>query len=107
MSSKLEFVEYVCEQMADAGVIEYKRMFGEYGVYCDKKYIGLICDDQLFLKKTKKAEALLDEVIEEIPYQGAKPHFLIENIENHQKLSEIVMATYKELPEPKPKRKKS
>ena len=27
-------------------------MFGEYGVYVDGKMIGLICDDQLYVKPT-------------------------------------------------------
>jgi TfoX/Sxy family transcriptional regulator of competence genes len=27
-------------------------MFGEYGVYCDEKFVALICDDTLFVKPT-------------------------------------------------------
>lgn len=40
MASRIDFVEYVCEQMSGAGIITYKKMFGEYGVYCDGKIIG-------------------------------------------------------------------
>lgn len=29
MSSTMEFVEYVCDQMGGAGNIKYKKMFGE------------------------------------------------------------------------------
>jgi len=42
MASNIEFVEYVCDQISDAGNIIYKKMFGDYGVYCNNKIIGLI-----------------------------------------------------------------
>lgn len=29
MASKVEFVEYVCDQINDAGNITYKKMFGD------------------------------------------------------------------------------
>ena len=38
------------DQLRDAGEIVYRKMFGEYGIYCDGKIFGLICDDQLFFK---------------------------------------------------------
>ncbi|SFD31809.1 TfoX/Sxy family protein [Clostridium uliginosum] len=41
MASNLEFVEYVCEQISDSGTITYRKMFGDYGVYCNAKIIGL------------------------------------------------------------------
>ncbi|APC79487.1 hypothetical protein NPD2_3326 [Clostridium botulinum] len=48
MASNIEFVEYVCDQISGAGDITYKKMFGDYGVYCNEKIIGLICDNQFF-----------------------------------------------------------
>ena len=50
MASKLEFVEYAADQMGAAGEITYRKMFGEYGIYCDGKIFGVICEDQLFVK---------------------------------------------------------
>lgn len=52
MASSLDFVTYVCDQLSGAGNISYKRMFGEYGIYCNGKMFGSICDDQFFVKKT-------------------------------------------------------
>ena len=40
------------------------------------------------------------------PYEGAKPHFLIEELENTEFLAEFVTETCRELPMPKPKKKK-
>jgi TfoX/Sxy family transcriptional regulator of competence genes len=106
MASELEFVEYVCEQIGGAGSITYKKMFGEYGVYCDAKIIGLICDNQFFLKKTETGRTLLPGALEAPPYPGARPYFVIEALEDREVLSVLVKSTYDELPPPVPKRKK-
>lgn len=58
MASSPEFVEYVCEQLSGAGEITYKKMFGEYGIYCNGKIIGVVCDDQFFLKPTKSGREI-------------------------------------------------
>ena len=34
MASSIEFVQYAAEQMSDVGEITYRKMFGEYGLYC-------------------------------------------------------------------------
>ncbi|MGL4336430.1 MAG: TfoX/Sxy family protein [Turicibacter sp.] len=107
MASTIEFVEYVCGQMSYSGDISFKKMFGEYGVYCEGKFIGLICENQLFIKKTKIGEELLVEVEEASPYPNAKPHFLIENFDDKEFLGDFIRKTYEELPMQKCKKKKS
>ena len=52
MASSPNVVEYICFQLRHAGDISFKKMFGEYGLYCDRKYFGLVCDNQLFVKIT-------------------------------------------------------
>lgn len=106
MASSLEFVEYVCEQIRNAGEISYKKMFGEFGIYCDGKLIGSICDNQFFVKKTEEGQALLEDFVEAPPYPGAKPQFLMESLEDHQLLSMLIKQTHDALPMPKPKKKK-
>lgn len=106
MSSKLEFVEYATGQMEKAGTITYLKMFGEFGIYCDGKIVALICDDQLFVKPTESGKKFIGKYKEAPPYPGAKQSLLIaEKIEDKKWLSELIKITYKELPEPKPKKK--
>ena len=57
MGTSKEFADYVCDQLMVAGNISCKKMFGEYGVYLDEKIVGLICDNQFFLKKTEAGTA--------------------------------------------------
>ena len=59
MASKIEFVEYVADQLRDAGTITYKKMFGEYGLYCDGKIFAVVCKDQLFVKITEMSKSLI------------------------------------------------
>ncbi len=41
MASSLSFVEYVTDQMRGAGDIRYRKMFGEYAVYCSGQGRGI------------------------------------------------------------------
>jgi TfoX/Sxy family transcriptional regulator of competence genes len=105
MASAQDFVEYLCDQMSAAGEISSRKMFGEYALYCGKKVVALVCDDQLFVKPTPGGKALLRRPVEAPPYPGAKPHFLIEDwLDDRQKLSCLIATTERELPEPKPKK---
>lgn len=107
MASDQNFVDFVLEQIKSAGAITAKKMFGEYGIYSDEKLFGLICDNKLFIKPTLSGRVFIGNVVEMPPYDGAKPSFLIEDkIEDSEWLSELVSISVKELPAPKPKKKK-
>ena len=107
MASSKDFAEFVCEQIAGAGDISMRKMFGEYAVDCDGKVVALICDDQVFVKKTKAAAALLGDNAEEgNPYDGAKPHYLIGDLDDQQFMARLIREIWDELPLPKPKKKR-
>jgi TfoX/Sxy family transcriptional regulator of competence genes len=105
VSSDIEFVEYVCDQMREAGQVRHRKMFGEFAVYCDDKVVALICDDQLFVKPTPGGRAFIGDAVEAPPYPGAKTHFLIEDgLDERGWLTELIRITARELPAPKPKK---
>ena len=106
MASNADFVQYIADQCAEAGEIVTRKMFGDYGIYCNGKIFGLICDDRFYLKPTEAGKALLRKVELRPPYEGAKDYFYIEDVDDHEYLSTLVRATYKALPDPKPKKKK-
>ena len=99
VASSKEFVEYAAEQLRDAGSISYRKMFGEYGWYCDGKFMGVICDDQLFVKITPETEKSFPDIPKAPPYDGAKEYFLMEDIDNRELLTQLAQATWKALPE--------
>ncbi|MEQ8242934.1 TfoX/Sxy family protein [Fulvivirga sp.] len=107
MASDQKFVDFVADQVKNAGEVTTRKMFGEYAIFSDKKIFGLICDNKLFIKPTQAGRAFIKDVVEAPPYPGAKNSFLIEDkLEDSEWLSELVRVTLKELPEPKPKKKK-
>ena len=106
MASDIDFVQYIADQCSGAGEITVKKMFGDYGIYCDGKIFGLICDDSFYVKPTEAGRALLRNVDLRPPYDGAKDYFFISDVDDHDYLSTLVRATCKELPMPKPKKKK-
>ena len=105
MASSKDFVQYIAEQCAEAGEIVTKKMFGDYGIYCDGKIFGLICDDCFYLKPTEAGRKMLREVVMRPPYEGAKDYFMVVDVDDRAYLSELVKVTCRELPEPKPKKK--
>ena len=107
MASDQSFVDYIVEQIQDAGEVNARKMFGEYGVFSNGKIFALICDNKLFVKPTESGRVFIKDVVEAPPYEGAKPSFLIEDkVEDREWLSELVRITLRELPEPKAKQRK-
>ena len=105
--SDIEFIEFIVDQIENAGEIRYRKMFGEYAIYYDNKVVALVCDNQLFVKPTKSGRSFIGDVIEAPPYPGAKLYFLIDDkIEDRSWINKLIMITADELPIPKPKKKK-
>ncbi len=108
MSSSQETVDFIVDQIENCGDVYARKMFGEYALYCGVKVVGLICDDQLFIKPTKEGEAFVGAVEKGAAYPGAKPSFIIpgDKWEDREWLSELIRITEGGLPLPKPKKKK-
>lgn len=107
MTSDLNFVEYVRDQINDAGQISFKKMFGEYAIYYNDKVIALVCDNQLFIKPTASGRSMIGDVVEAPPYPGAKPYFWIgEQLDDREWMSKLIQLTASEVPAPKPQKPK-
>jgi DNA transformation protein and related proteins len=107
MASDHAFVQHVCDQLRGVGDLSYRKMFGEYALYVGGKVVGLVCDNQLFLKPTDAGRALLGTPVEGPPYPGAKPHFVLdEHLDNPELLTSLFVATEAVLPRAKAKSNK-
>ena len=108
MASQPSTVEYVLDQLSDIPGISARKMFGEYGLYCEGKIVALVCDDQLFVKPTEPGRALAAGATEAPPYPGARPSLLIDadRWDDTTWLVQLIRATADALPEPKLKRPK-
>ena len=72
MASQQEFVDYVIEQIDNAGHITGNKMFGGYSMYSDGKLFALVCDSKLFVKPTEGGRAFIGAVVEAPAFPGAK-----------------------------------
>ena len=103
MATDRKFVDYVCDQLRGAGDISSRKMFGEYALYSGEKVVALACDNQLFVKPTPEGRAELDTVTEGFPFPGARPWFVIDDLDDGEALSRLIAVTARALPAPKPK----
>lgn len=108
MATQASTVDFIAEQVATAGVVSIRKMFGEYALYCDGKLTALICDDQFFVKPTGAGRAHIGAPTEQPPYKGAKPYFFVsgERWEDRDWLTTLVRVSAAELPLPDKSRRK-
>ena len=93
MASHPDFVDFVADQLREAGTIRSRKMFGEYGLYCDGVFFAVICDDQFFVKITPQGEAAFPDLAKAPPYKGARDSFLVEDVEDRENMTELVRIT--------------
>ncbi len=103
-----EFMDYIIEQIDNAGVITAKAMFGGYHVYSDGKLFALVIDNKLFVKITDAGKEFAQGITQVPAFPKTKiPSFLIEDkLEDREWLSELVRITIAGLPDPEPKRQR-
>ena len=105
MACNPDFVQYIIDQCSGAGEIAVKKMMGDYCIYCDGVLFGLICDNNFYVKVTEPGRAVLQEVILQSPYDGAKEYFYISDVDDRDYLTALIKATIPALPKPKAKKK--
>ena len=105
MASSKEYLDFVLDQLSALPEITFRGMMGEYILYDRGRIFGGIYDDRLLVKDVPAARKRMPDVIMELPYDGAKPMLLVQDIDNKDMLQELVQSMYPELPEPKKRRK--
>lgn len=78
MATDAAYIAYVEAQVADAGTVRSRRMFGEYMVYVNDKPLLLVCDNTVFVKMRPELANLMAAADTAEPYPGAKPHYLLD-----------------------------
>jgi DNA transformation protein and related proteins len=107
MASDKEFISFVCEQLGGAGELSSKRMFGQAAIYLEDKVVGLVFDNQLFVKATEPGRAKIGVPVEAPPFQGATNWFLLADLDDPEFLADLIRTTADALPVPKVKTKKT
>jgi TfoX/Sxy family transcriptional regulator of competence genes len=105
MATGKDTMAYIEEQLAGLP-IRTRPMFGEYGVYCDDKVVGFVCDDTFFIKP---AGIELPGTYLAPAYPGSKDYNAVprELLDDADWLQNAIRATADALPAQKPKKPKA
>ena len=99
MATTKDYKNFILEQLSLLDNVTYKSMMGEYLLYYNGILFGGIYDNRLLVKKVESNKKY--NMKEDIPYEGTKGMYLIDNIDNKELLKEIVLDTYNDLKEKK------
>lgn len=87
------YKDYILEQLDLLDNITCKYMIGEYLLYYNGLLFGGIYDDRLLVKIVDTNKKY--NMKETIPYDGTKKTmYLVEDVENKEKLKSILLDTY-------------
>ena len=95
MASTKDYRNYILEQLNLLDNITYKSMMGEYLLYYNEILFGGIYDDRLLVKKVESNKKYNMQL--QVPYDGAKPMYLVHDIDNKDILRNIIIDTCKDL----------
>lgn len=97
MPSTKAYLDFILDQLSEAGEVSFRPMMGEYVLYYRGKVIGGIYDDRFLVKPTKSAAALMPDAQMDLPYAGAKEMLLVDNVDDKAFLRELLDALYADL----------
>ena len=108
MSTSKETVDYLLKMLGDDKRFSTRSMFGEYALYADQKVVGLVCNDQLYVKILPASDKLMDVCEQDSPYPGAKKYYLVEEsqLQRIPDLPDILFSVASSLPIPRKKKSK-
>ena len=95
MATTKDYRDYILEQLNLLDNITCKSMMGEYLLYYNGVLFGGIYDDRLLVKIVDNNKKY--NMQESIPYESAKPMYLVDNVDNQETIRDIVLDTCKGL----------
>ena len=95
MATTKDYRDFILEQLNLLDNITCKSMMGEYLLYYNGILFGGIYDDRLLVKIVDSNKKY--NMQESIPYESAKPMYLVDNVDNQEMIRDIVLDTCKGL----------
>lgn len=95
MATTKGYRNFILEQLNLLDNITCKSMMGEYLLYYNGLLFGGIYDDRLLVKIVDSNKK--NNMQESIPYESAKPMYLVDDVDNQELLRDIVLDTCKDL----------
>ena len=104
MATSKEFVNFILESFEPSDGVTVRAMMGEYCLYRQGVLFGGLYDGRVLVKITDgNAKFGLPTAI---PYNGAKPMYMIEDVENVELMRDVARVTSEDMARIKSKKKK-
>lgn len=101
-------MEYVMDQLSGLSGVRQIPMMGGYIFYYNERIFGGIYESgELLVKITETTKRYMPDSEPELPYEGTKEMLPCTILDDREKLQNMVMKMWKELPERKVKKRKS
>lgn len=107
MATQKGYLDYILDSLSDVDGLSCRAMMGEYILYLHGRIAAYVCDNRLLVKPVLAAKQLLPDAPAEAPYPGAKAMLTVKNTDDRAFMKHLFEAIEPELPEPKPKKRKS
>jgi len=95
MATTKDYRDFILEQLNLLDNITCKSMMGKYLLYYNGLLFGGIYDDRLLVKIVDSNKKY--NMQESIPYESAKPMYLVDDVDNQETIRDIVLDTCKGL----------
>ena len=95
MATTKDYRDFILEQLNLLDNITCKSMMGEYLLYYNGILFGGIYDDRLLVKIVDNNKKY--NMQESIPYESAKPMYLVDDVDNQEVIKDIVLDNCKDL----------
>ena len=95
MATTKDYKEFILDELSLLDNITCKPMMGEYLLYYNGTLFGGIYDDRLLVKIVDNNKKY--NMQESIPYENAKPMYLVDDVDNQETIRDIVLDTCKGL----------
>ena len=95
MATSKEYKYFILEQLDLLDNITCRAMMGEFLLYYNDVLFGGVYDNRLLVKIVDSNKKY--SMQEQIPYESAKPMYLVDDVDNKELLKEIIIETCKGL----------
>ena len=102
MSTNKNYLNFLLDQLSSLEGITYRMMMGEYLIYYRGKVAAYICDNKFLVKPVPSAIKMLPNAeYDSISIGGRKKLLRVDNVDDRNFLTNLLIAIYDELPFPK------
>ena len=93
----MDFQDFVCDKLKNAGNVKAKKMFGTYNICLDGVNLGLLCVNKWYLKKTAAGDAYIEKKSISLGAGIKDNSYIVTDFSDEKKLCELARITRDEI----------